>query len=329
MTLSVLIRKILTFGLAFSVLAFSAGAYAEGAGILLYMLPGDLEKDSGAVTGELKELLRLTAENKESEIYVYLGGSEELWFPDLQGEHVYILHIQSGKTEILKDLGCAPSAEESSLEHFMESCGEDVECLIFWGHGYPGMDGIGFDPLFDNDTLTLGEISAALERSGRTFRLIGFDACSMATLEAAWTVAPFAEWFAASPEKEVLTGWYYPALFRSFTENGDREMADYLRFHVLQEVRTGEAAPLTVLETDRLLEQEDAISRVLDTVMSSSGILTLSDAARICQDREAGSSVLDFLGEQTLLLDTDRTGNLEEGVPGLLGEKYRSFLNRK
>ena len=313
--------------LALVLAACMAGCRAEPR-LLVYMLGCDLEADSGAASADLRELLRGTASAPVT-VRAYLGGSARWDFPGLEDGRCYELEISGGEWRVLRDLGAVPSADGEGLCRFLRENADGKCDLVLWGHGLPGMAGIGADALFDGDGLSLSEIRAAIENSGVRIRLLGFDACEMANLQAAWLLAPCAGYFAASAQVEALSGWDYAYALGCLESEGDA-LARALRLGALQAARRApEALPMTVLASDRLLD----CAAALGTVLAGSGDAAgpyLSDAAGACADAAARSAVLALLDGQALLVRHWPATALpdESTLPGI-GNSYRSFLQRR
>ena len=90
----------------------------------------------------------------------------------------------------------------------------DRYMLIFWNHGGGSTSGVCFDETADYDGLTIHEINDALynfTEANPDFHLdlIGFDACLMATYEAAAHMQYYADFMVASEELEPSLGWNY------------------------------------------------------------------------------------------------------------------------
>ena len=301
-------------------------SFAEKQTVLLYMMGCDLETDSGAATEDLIEVLRAT---KESSVHViaYLCGSESWWLPGLENGHCYAIEIQQGNMTLLRDFGRQPSATDEQFSLFLREYGKSENDLILWGHGFPGFTGIGVDSLMDEDTLTLAEIQKGLQASGLHFRLIGFDACEMATLEAAWLLAPYADWFAASPQIEALSGWDYRAVIR-YLSDMENDAPLKLREAGLQAARRNPSVlPLTVIDENHIIENADNINQILDGAMYPGEPVSLAQLAASCPDREAGDAVLRLLDGQILtLFNPDE--NLTVSLPGIQ-DSYAAFLTRR
>ena len=187
-------------------------ASAEQQTVLIYMLACDLETDSGAATKDLLEIMKASNDINELKIIVYIGGSEKLWFSGLEHARCYDLAFESGECTIINDLGRVTSAEQNSLLRFLNAYGTDGIDLILWGHGSGKSTELGYDDLFDRDTINLAELTGALKESGLHFRMIGFDACEMASEKMLEAVIPFAELFVGPSETEEINGWNYAEL---------------------------------------------------------------------------------------------------------------------
>jgi hypothetical protein len=92
------------------------------------------------------------------------------------------------------------------------------QLLEFWNHGM-GPFGFGQSKgksADDSASLTLKDMSNVLAatveaRNGRTFDILGFDACLMMSYEVASELSPYADYLLASEETEPGHGWDYSA----------------------------------------------------------------------------------------------------------------------
>jgi hypothetical protein len=95
--------------------------------------------------------------------------------------------------------------------------------LILGGHGdswkYYGPDERFKGTRGDPDFLYMGELSQAL--SGNHFDLIAFHACMMASIEVAWQLQPFTDWFVASEQIMPAPGFNYAVLVSDLTAHSD------------------------------------------------------------------------------------------------------------
>ncbi len=293
--------------------------------VLLYMLGCDLELETGAATNDLLEIMRTTRQC-EVTVIAHIGGSRYWWLPGLSHGCSYDMLISNGNIDILADHGVQACAEEDAFTTFLQQYGQDGADLIFWGHGMSGVDGLGIDAMYDSDTLTWREICSALQSCGLHFRLIGFDACNMASLEAALMLAPYTDYFAASPEEEKLTGWNYPEMLPALSGMDEVKAMTALRERGLQNTgRDPKAMPLTILKESDLLEAVPPLSLILKHACFYEGI-TVEALARNTPNTEAGETILKMLAGQMLRIDGDES--LAALLPDIANE-YTSFLRRR
>lgn len=287
--------------------------------LLVYMLGGDLESQAGALTADLLEITRATGADAGLTVFLRVGGCETYRHPELTDGRGCCVRIQEGRMTVLETAAAGESmADPETLRAFVGRYGRDGASLIFWGHGCPGFEGIGFDETDGGKCLPLAGIRSALEEAGIRFRLIGFDACGMASFEAAATVAPFCSVFAASPLDESLGGWNYerllPVLDRAEALRGEAQARN----------------PLTVLDMDVFREGTGQFARVFGSCSSSAGLATLGDAARASGDAEAVAWVERYLDGQTLRLGVEAPTAADTAILGTgVGPAYLSFLERK
>ena len=113
----------------------------------------------------------------------------------------------------------------------------DHYALVIWDHG--GGPGYFAVDLGHRDVLTLRELAEAMEAARVHFDLIGFDACLMGTVEAAYEVRNFADYLVASEETEPGLGWPYHYIIGGLASNPSmsaRSLAtmivdEYIRFY--------------------------------------------------------------------------------------------------
>lgn len=197
--------------------------------LVIYMIAGDLETDTQSATMNIAELLDGYGETSEQDLQIVLGygGSKTPGFGGITYVTVRELMEDAsdgviGNTEDVSyhdpeaDMG-----DKETLEHFLSWTGEnyqaDRKLLVFWDHG-GGYDGFGVDEVTDGQ-LSLSDISQALEASGSSFDLIGYDACLMGALEVAKAMEPYGILLVGSEETEPGTGWEYETWIKALSEN--------------------------------------------------------------------------------------------------------------
>lgn len=182
--------------------------------LMVYMCGTDLETQCGAATNDIVEMTE-AALSEDVNILLYTGGTES-WHNNLiSGDKNQIWKIEEDGTLtcIEEDLGVKSMTDPNTLTEFIQYCDRkypaDRNGLILWDHGGGALYGFGSDEIISGDSMQLPELDSALETAGMHFDFIGFDACLMATVETAYTMAAHANYMIASEETEPASGWYY------------------------------------------------------------------------------------------------------------------------
>lgn len=222
-------KKLLSILLAVSVLlslvACSPGGKdnkenGETTTLMIYMIGSDLEAKSGAGSDDLKEIENSGIDAGSNNVLIFTGGTPN-WHNDVadKTENTIIKLTEDG-FEREKSLTQTSMGEAETLTAFMDYCVEnspaDHYALILWDHGNGPLIGYGKDILFENDSLTLAEMDAAMQASpfGKDKKLewVGFDACLMSSAELACVWDDYANYLIASQEVEPAFGWTYDFL---------------------------------------------------------------------------------------------------------------------
>ncbi|MCM1286787.1 MAG: clostripain-related cysteine peptidase [Clostridium sp.] len=192
---------------------------AKGKTIMVYMVGSDLESDYLAASTDIDEMLDSNFDDDEINLLLYAGGCRDWYNSSIPDGDNSIHLISDGSLTMLdstdsKNMG-DPDTLLSFLEYGYENYPADQYSLILWNHGGGALLGYGFDEL-TGDCLTLEELDNALSQSPfhdeNKLEWIGFDACLMATIETANTLAPYANYMIASQESEPGWGWDYAFL---------------------------------------------------------------------------------------------------------------------
>ena len=286
--------------------------------LLIYMIGGDLEEEGGALTADLLEIAR---NGSDITVYARVGGVSQWQMPGWMGGHAYDLKLEQGQWQVLRDLGDLSLGDLKVFSGFLHDFGSEGADLILWGHGCEGLRGIGYDIPHGADTLTLQEMEEGLSEVGIRFRLIGLDACRMATLECAWLASPYSEIFAASAYVENLSGWRYARIIPDCGDNVER-LYTALRSHGVSSDKG--TSYLTVLNTETLLHCSDALRILMDR--ASTCVETVNMLASQNETTEA-RQVRNMLDGQTLLFiqyaDYENPLNLNT-----LDDAYTSYVLR-
>lgn len=188
--------------------------------LMIYMVGSDLESRSGAGTEDLEEIENSGIDLEKTNVVVLAGGSPR-WHNDLATrEKNTILHLEKDGFKTVRETESISMGTSGCLSEFLNFAYENYPAeqfaLIMWNHGNGPVIGYGKDMLFDNDSLTLGEMSSALAaspfNSGNKLSWVGFDACLMSSAELVCIWDSYAEYLVASQEIEPSFGWDYSVM---------------------------------------------------------------------------------------------------------------------
>ena len=239
--------RLLVLILLAGILLTSVGAIgdnekSEGTVLAVYIIGSNLEFDpqkpfdpSGAATKDIKEMVTGYGDGTAGlDVLVGYGGSLK---PGWKGLTIATLKQISDDLADGAINGTAPSllqdesanmATPETLTRFIQFIGEHSPgkriLFVFWDHG-GAWKGFGGDMNFidpvtgESSMLSLDDISKGLSDAGYRFDLIGFDACLMANLEVATSVAPHGDLLVASEEIEPGFGWDWTAILKALVEN--------------------------------------------------------------------------------------------------------------
>ena len=188
------------------------GDGSDRATVMFYFIGSDLESEYGSASADITEILN--AKGSENVNLVLQTGGCGAWETDeLKDGRVQRFCVEDGALSEKDDLGKVSMLDAGTLKSFIKWCANEYPAeryvLILWDHGGGDLDGFGYDDNFPEDTLMISELTEALGNGGVKFDFIGFDACYMATLEAAFALEPYADYLIASAESEPEIGWDY------------------------------------------------------------------------------------------------------------------------
>jgi hypothetical protein len=147
-----------------------------------------------------------------------------------------LLRVLPGKLQELADWGSIDMGDAGVLKRFlatgMHDYPADRYALIFGDHGMAWAGVAVAESMGGGNSLAIDEIADAFKAAlpdGGKLELIGFDACVMASLEVARTLAPFARYLVASEEIEPSDGWDYAALLGRLAQQPGMDGAQFGR----------------------------------------------------------------------------------------------------
>ncbi|MDD2440225.1 MAG: clostripain-related cysteine peptidase [Methanosarcinaceae archaeon] len=249
--------------------------------LAVYMVGSDLESSKGYASADLFEMLKAAPKNQtELEIVIAYGGSDQEGWRGMTIARLSELE-KDGQDGIIgneklyrKNYKTANMGDQKSLDTFLSYLQENYESeryvLIFWDHG-DAYRGVCFDETKNYDRLELSELSASLKNSGLHFELVGFDACLMANLELAKSIAPSADYLLASETIEPTHGWDYVSFIDYYGKNpetstqalGRKIIDSYLENP--QHLRPKTLSLLDLSKTEEVLKNFDSLVEAMDS----------------------------------------------------------------
>ncbi len=247
--------------------------------ILVYMNGSDLESDYGAASADLAEMeealnsLEIEADNVR--IVVEAGGAISWEYEAMEEVDYGRFCLTSAGISDFTELEIRNMGEADTLADFlnygMESYPAEHYILVFWNHGSGSICGFGSDSNYEDDALTLSEMSTAFELADMpsTFELISFDACLMGTIETVATLSDYTNYLIASAELEPEQGYDYKWLeiFAEIDENileitdiGHEILETYIAYYEDEEY----ALSLALIDMSKYEDFEQVISSLIE-----------------------------------------------------------------
>jgi hypothetical protein len=192
--------------------------------VMIYLCGSDLETYGGAASADLGEMMLAESQNENLNILVETGGSTSWTNYMVDADTNQRYKITDGEMELIEDVGSRNMSEGETLTDFITWSAENYPAnrymLIMWDHGGGTVGGLIIDERYDTyESMPITELGDALDNSGVTFDMIGFDCCLMSTVETAFMVENYADYMIASQLVEPSSGWHYTEFLQALDEN--------------------------------------------------------------------------------------------------------------
>ena len=210
--------------------------------VMIYMCGSDLESKYSYASGNLEEISSCKRPFSDTRQLAIMNGEEvtedmlprigdvnviietggcKAWHTQRLGMDIsarklqrWSFHPNNGKEnsgfQLEEELPLTSMADPETLQEFIVWSAEKYPAkkyvLVLWDHGGGSKTGIFIDELFENDTMYLYELGAALRDGGIIFETVLFDACLMANVETAYIIKDYARYMVASEEVVVGQG---------------------------------------------------------------------------------------------------------------------------
>lgn len=235
--------------------------------VLIYMVGGDLEPEWGDATADIHEIME--ADLNESTRVVLQAGGTKKWENDWMTDGGMQRFTFEDGTLVPASplLEGVQMSEPKTLANFLRwgvtAYPAQQYILVLWDHGGGTLYGYGCDELNGKKWLSLGELNQALSWADVHFKLVGFDACLMATMSTAYMLSGHADYLLASEELEPAKGWRYTKWVTQLSRDPDIEMeelAEWIARDYLDEALKEDwpSATISLIDLDRMEAVADA-----------------------------------------------------------------------
>lgn len=204
-------------------------ATGESWTVMVYMSGGSDEYAYGTASNTLKELTEVNYPENLN-VLVQTGGSYGWKAQGIDSNYMDRFIAQKDNLCLLERTEQENMAKQGTLTDYIDWCVDTYPAqhyaLIIYGSGSNSAYGYAHDELYENDSLTLNELSKALNNSGTHLDMIGFDSDLSATAEAASMLSTSADYLIASQEYMAEGGWNYAGWFNYIKENPTSSIED-------------------------------------------------------------------------------------------------------
>lgn len=279
--------------------------YKPNVTLLIYQCGSDLESGSNEATDDLLEMLTADYSSKNLTLVLETGGSNR-WFNTVsKSDANYRITVENNEllTKKISDKPKNMGDSKTLLDFINEETKlhpADRYGLILWNHGGGPLLGVCFDEQ-TNDNLLLPEVTEALEKCGKHFDWIGFDACLMGSFEVAYALRNYADYLVASEEAESGFGWYYTDYISEWSNHTDIPTKDLVTKIVDDTINFNQRAnsqfTLAAYDLSKVQPMMDALTLYIEDVVNSvrtNGVVNL---------KEHRSRAVDFGNNQYDLVD--------------------------
>jgi len=272
------------------------GNGADTVTVMVYMCATDLESQHGMATADLNEMLHADSSDKVN-VIIETGGASRWQNSVISSTSNQRYRATSSGLQLLeRNLGKKSMVNPATLTDFIRYCTAEYPAdrymLVLWDHGAGSLTGYGYDQHFPGDTMTITEIATALKSGGCTFDVIGFDACLMATLEAAIALEPYTDYMIASEEVEPGIGWYYTSWLTALSKNTSIPTIDLGKVLIddyVASVKTNTPRSQATLSLIDLAEMKGTVPPALSAFFASTTALIDADEYQTVSDARAGA----------------------------------------
>lgn len=282
----------------------------DGSLIMVYMCGSDLESYYGYASKNLEEIASASFEENNG-VIVQTGGSKSWNDPAVSANSTSRIYFGSEGREVVYEGAIVNMGSGDALKDFISFCEEEYpgreKSLILWDHGGTALKGVCFDENFNNDSLTLSEISEALSGADK-LEFLGFDACLMGSVEVLAQLKEFADYLVFSQEIEPGEGWDYKTLCSQYgTVDTETFLNNLLDAYYAKYENSAKSDQITLSyvrteRADALLSAFDGFFKEMSLIVEEKGLLNSVKASEKAYsfggrtEKEQYTNNIDLLG---------------------------------
>lgn len=190
--------------------------------VLVYMCGGNDETENSTASDKIESMMSVDYPENVN-VVIQTGGSSQWHIKGIYSDYVQRFEVGKGTMYLADQAIAANMGDYKTLADFLTwgttNYKSDNYMLVLSGNGGGCTYGMAYDELFDNDCLTLEEISYAMSVAGKNFDVVGMDASLMGSLETASAISTYADYLVAPQDMQNTDAWDYAGFLKYMCEN--------------------------------------------------------------------------------------------------------------
>lgn len=190
--------------------------------VLVYLCGSNGETESRIASDKLSQLMNVDYPENIT-VAVQTGGSAEWHTKGIYSDYSQRFEIGKNTMYLADQAIAANMGDYRTLEDFLNwgtsNYKSDNYMLILSGTGGGCVNGLLSDEQYENDGLTLEEMSYAMSLCGKKFDIVGLDASLMGGIETASSLSTCADYLVASQSCQNPDSWDYEGIMNYICSN--------------------------------------------------------------------------------------------------------------
>lgn len=253
---------------------------------MIYIIGSNLESNYGAATSDIKEMLNSNFNQDDMNIVIYVGGSKKWHNNTISPDENAIYELKDGGLTKVKTFERKSMSNPDTLTEFInyvyDNYKTDLYDLVLWDHGGGPLSGYGQDEYSPMSLMSLPKIKQALQNSkanGQKLEMLGFDACLMGSLDIAYYLKDYANYYIASEEIEPGKGWDYKFL-GTITKDSDSVVLGTNIIDYFFEHNKRESISLSLIDLNQIDNLVNSTSNLFNKIYGTINSDSYSDVSR-------------------------------------------------